>query len=92
MHPEAIAEVNDAAAWYEAQRAGLGSDLIDAVYAVLTRLESRPREFGKMRRTRIARFPYAIILQEDASEHFIIALAHLHRRPNYWRKRLPSEP
>jgi hypothetical protein len=33
------------------------------------------------------RFPYAIILLTDA--RIVIAVAHLRRRPNYWRKRLP---
>ena len=35
-------ELAEAAAWYEAQRGGLGDELVAAVEGVLARIETRP--------------------------------------------------
>ena len=35
----------------------------------------------------MARFPYGIIYTTDGNDLLVIAVAHLHRQPNYWRDR-----
>lgn len=45
-------------------------------------------ELGNViRRCQMRRFPYGIIYEPAASEIIIIAVAHLHREPEYWRLR-----
>jgi toxin ParE2 len=41
-----------------------------------------------IRRCRLGRFPYGLIYAMDNSDIVVLAVAHLHRRPDYWRDRL----
>jgi len=42
----------------------------------------------RVRRYRLNRFPYGIIYAVVEDEVVVIAIAHLHREPGYWRARL----
>jgi hypothetical protein len=35
----------------------------------------------------VHRFPFAILYRVERVALYVIAVAHLHRRPNYWRGR-----
>lgn len=63
--PEARAEFDAAANWYEAQRAGLGVDFIARVRAVVTRIAENPRlhgiAAGDVRKAVVTRFPYVVL-------------------------------
>lgn len=37
------------------------------------------------------RFPYGVIYATDPEEIVILAIAHMHRRPGYWRDRLTTK-
>jgi hypothetical protein len=73
VDPEARDEIRDAARWYEARRAGLGTDLISAVDVAIGRAsnlgpECRPAPqlpvgLG-VRRVLCERFPYVIFFVE----------------------------
>jgi len=41
-----------------------------------------------MRRCLLRRFPYGLIYHEELGDILIVAMAHLHRQPEYWRDRL----
>lgn len=41
-----------------------------------------------VRRCRLSRFPYGLIYAIDKDDIVVLAVAHLHRRPDYWRDRL----
>ncbi len=41
-----------------------------------------------IRRCRLSRFPYGLIYTIDNGDVLELAVAHLHRRPDYWRERL----
>jgi len=41
-----------------------------------------------IRRCLIKRFPYSILYGINVDMIVIIAIAHLHRKPNYWQGRL----
>ncbi|CAN5490471.1 hypothetical protein BH10PSE6_BH10PSE6_28480 [soil metagenome] len=41
-----------------------------------------------IRRCRLSRFPYGLIYTIDKYDVLVLAVAHLHRRPDYWRDRL----
>jgi len=44
----------------------------------------------KVRLFRLERFPYQLVHIVDDGELIVLAVAHLHREPDYWRDRLPK--
>ena len=95
-HDEALAELIASARWYE-DEAEIGDDFIAVVEAGLAELErdpsvSTPSPGGPkgVRRLLLDRFPYAIVFVERADEYLVLAIAHLHRRPDYWKRRMPT--
>jgi len=40
------------------------------------------------RRILVKRFPYSIVFIEHDEDLWVVAFAHHHRRPGYWRERL----
>lgn len=96
--PEARAEAVEAAAWYDRQRDGLGSKLLDEVEQTLKRIENAPESFSALetsegaedfRRCLLNRFPYIVIFARRPQEVVVVAISHARRRPMYWRERLP---
>ncbi len=95
--PEASAELEDAALWYESQRAGLGLELVQAVDVALGRILQWPR-LGQhvpslpgdvpVRRVPVHRFPYHIAYLEWEGVIRILAFAHDSREPGYWLSRI----
>ena len=90
----AAREVEDAAAWYENKAAGLGAGLVDAFEQAVREIEQFPNAWhplgGRLRRYRLARFPYGIIYRAQDDTLLIVAFAHHSRRSRYWRDRLRS--
>lgn len=79
--------------WYEEQRPGLGAEFYDAVVETTDRIETHP-DIGtpaspdqRTRRVLVQRFPYQVVYRLLPDEIVIIAIAHLKRRPGYWKKR-----
>ena len=89
----ASAELSEAVRWYEVRRAGLGGEFFDAVAATLAHVEARPEigapisTDGRTRRVLVARFPYQVVYRLRPAEIVIVAVAHLKRRPDYWKSR-----
>jgi hypothetical protein len=92
----AIEEIADAALWYDAQRAGLGSEFWRAVDDALAKIEQNPRRFGKsefatdqmdLRFAIVRRFKYVVHFAVDVDEVQVAAVAHPARRPGYWLQR-----
>ena len=97
IHDAAASEAAEAAAWYERERPGLGSEFAQAIDRALDLLEDElvplmpmPGAAGSrgLKRLMLRRFPYSIIVHERGSELVIIAFAHHARRPGDWRSRL----
>ena len=92
----AATELAEAVAWYEHQRAGLGSDFFQAMVEAQALLANQPeagpasREHSDLRRLLLARFPYQIVYRTTGVDVIVIAVAHLKRRPGYWKQR--AEP
>lgn len=87
----AVAELDEAVAWYEARRPSLGPDFVAEIHRARANIEAYPHGWQPIghgvRSYRLSRFPYAVIYSVEAVEIVIIALAHLHRMPGYWRDR-----
>ncbi|HAT50241.1 MAG: type II toxin-antitoxin system RelE/ParE family toxin [Nitrospirae bacterium] len=85
-------ELDEAVAFHEGQVIGLGRAFLDEVLAALELVRRYPAAWhllnANARCCRLRRFPYRLIYHEDGSEILIVAVAHLHRRPGYWRDRL----
>ena len=96
---EAVQELEEAAAWYEARMPGLGTKLVDAFENALSLLEGELPPLTPMlgtagqrgaKRLLLHRFPFSLIAIERSDELIIVALVHHARRPGYWKSRLPK--
>jgi len=91
FHPEAEAELSAAAEFYESRVAGLGRLFSAEVQRTIWFVRAYP-DVGAIvrlpiRRALVDRFPYAIIYRVDRESIHVLAVAHLHQRPSYWRHR-----
>jgi len=88
----AAAELDEAVAWYAAQAPGLERRFIDEVRAARKRIADHPHAWHPLgagvRRFRLGGFPYGLIYVVEGEEIVVLAVAHLHSKPNYWRSRL----
>ena len=92
FHPVAREELHHAARRYEEAVDGLGFRFTRAVRAAISRIEMNPEWFrvvdDGIRKCRVPRFPYGILVQLHDPEIWVIAIMHLHRDPGYWKERL----
>jgi len=93
---EAVDEMTAAAAWYEEQREGLGDRFLDVVRATILRVDATPHAGAswlvpklalEVRRRSVAGFPFVLVYTTEPAT-IIVAIAHTHRAPAYWRDRL----
>ena len=88
---EARAELEDAAHYYERERAGLGGEFfaeIDAALAFIARFpEACPPCAHDCRRKKVHRFPYLLVFAVEDSGILIVAVMHGSREPGYWHMR-----
>ena len=91
FHPAAAEELAAAASYYEQQAPNLGREFIAAVEATQQYVCQHPdsgQAFGaQFRRFLVRRFPYALIYHREVDRLVIVAVAHVRRRPGYWRGR-----
>jgi toxin ParE2 len=84
-------ELDEAIAWYDAQLPGLGKRFAQEVHATVSRIVAFPRLHAELdkgiRRALIKTFPYGVIYAGSSKLIEIIAIAHMHRRPRYWKGR-----
>jgi hypothetical protein len=89
--PEAAAELDEAFNFYETRFSTLGYDFKAEARHALDLVVERPRAWKMVapgiRQCRLNRFPYALVYGLDGDRIVIIAVAHLKRRPKYWRIR-----
>ena len=90
--PQAQAEFDAVRRYYNQQKTGLGDDFTETVrqglQRVLAQPESCPVEFDDVRRLVLRRFPYKLLYSVEADHLYVIAVAHQHRKPGYWRDRI----
>jgi len=96
LHADGAAELEAAAIWYDERRAGPGLQFLAAVDRAVAHAHSWPHSGAAMpevprdlevRRLPVTRFPYHLVyLLRDEVIH-VLAVAHDHRRPGYWKGR-----
>ena len=89
---EAREEFTDAALYYESKERGLGVRMREEVFHVIEHILADPylwrERLGGYRRVNCPVFPYYIAYIIRAERVVITAVAHGHRRPDYWKHRL----
>jgi plasmid stabilization system protein ParE len=95
--PEADAELIAASSWYASRQPGLADEFLSAIQAAYERIAkdplARPRletyaGHREVRRESVTRFPYSIVFVLHHSDIIVVAIAHTHRAPLYWLRRL----
>jgi toxin ParE2 len=81
----------DAVRYYNAQRPQLGEEFREEARETIKRITRFPSAWHALsttiRRCQMTRFPYGLIYTATEAEVLIVAIAHLHREPEYWRSR-----
>ncbi len=91
LRPVARLEFDEAADWYESQRAGLGGAFTAAIRKVLidigARPEAHPEVHDNVRKALVSRYPYADYYRRDPGQITVLAVFHTSRDPGEWQKR-----
>lgn len=91
FHPSARAELEASAEFYETRLSGLGVRFLVAVEEAARRIAESPDAGAPMpggfRKRLVAGFPFSIIYRVWDEKVYLVAIAHQHRRPGYWRRR-----
>ena len=91
--PEAREEILEAAAYYRDRSSRsaekFGVDIARAI-ALLAEFPGAGSPISQSaRRLLLRKFPYQFIYRVEGESIRVYAVAHLKRRPRYWRRRLP---
>ncbi len=90
--PEARDEFWEAALYYESKEEGLGVRFRGEVAHVIERILADPNLWreraGAYRRVNCPVFPYYVAYFIRRETILIAAVAHGHRKPGYWKKRM----
>jgi toxin ParE2 len=85
-------ELDEAIAYYKNKENGLGLRLFSEVNNSIKRILAYPDAWNQIshntRRCRTNIFPFGIIYQTRDTEILIVAIASLHREPDYWKDRI----
>lgn len=92
FHPEAAAEYAEAASYYAQIHPELGGRFYDEMDRLIQNVRREPQRFRQFeppaRRHFSTVFPYAVIYVEQPDRIWILAMMHMKRRPDYWKRRL----
>lgn len=88
----AQAELDEAIGWYAEQAPGLGDAFLLETLKVIRLVQQFPLAWHpltpEIRRCRLRRFPYSVVYALDGADVLVLAIAHQHRKPGYWRGRV----
>ena len=81
-------ELEGATHFYELEYKGLGQRFKEEVKKAAIRISEYPRawsvERGDVRKCLLHKFPYKLLYSIETDHVFVIAVAHQHRKPDYW--------
>ena len=88
--PAARDDIAAAAAWYASGRSGLGWTFLERIEELLRRIAEAPEQFPvielNVRRGLTRRFPYCVYFTAFADRVDVLAVVHLHRHPDAWKR------
>lgn len=91
LRPEAEADIEEAAIWYEAQREGLGGEFLNEMLSIFETISENPNLFPIVHRDThralIHRFPFGIYYRIEEESIVVVAIMHGSRHPRRWQKR-----
>jgi len=91
FHPEAEKEFLHSISYYEDCEPGLGIDFAREVQASIKNAIDYPSMWptisDDIRRCQVNRFPYGVLYSHEPHGIFVLAVMHLHRKPDYWKYR-----
>ncbi len=92
IHPAALSELKSAVEWYMERSEAAAQEFVAEVDRAIDLVIESPRRWPAgehaTRRFILQRFPFAVTYRENESGIQILAFAHGHRRPGYWKERL----
>ena len=92
IHPSALEELKSAINWYleqnETAALKFAAELNRAMDLVVAAPQRWPAGELGSRKFVLRRFPFAIVYWEKHDVVQVLAIAHGHRRPGYWKDRL----
>jgi plasmid stabilization system protein ParE len=90
--PDAQMEMDDAVAYFRARSERLAWRFGLAYREALHNVVQHPSAWAPLSKNtrccRLKRFQYGILYQLRDGEILIVAVMHLHRKPEYWKRRL----
>jgi len=85
-------ELDEAVEYYNSESYGLGDEFLLEVLKAIEHIRHFPKAWHPFsedtRRCQLRHFPYGVIYQILNTEVLVIAIAHLHRKPDYWKERI----
>jgi plasmid stabilization system protein ParE len=92
LHPEALEEWKSAIAWYLGRNETAAVNFVAEVEQAIDLIAASPQRWPKglhgTRKFVLQRFPFAVVYRERETDIQVLAIAHGHRRPGYWKGRL----
>lgn len=81
-------ELENAVHYYELEYSGLGKRFKEEVRRAALRIAEYPQawlvERGDIRKCLLHKFPYKMLYSVEEDHILVIAVAHQHRKPDYW--------
>ena len=91
LHSEAKEEIHAAIRFYELNQPGLGAEFFYALEQAFSQIEQQPQlwkpDAQGRRQFLMKRFPFKLIYKYQEGSLFILAVAHMARRPGFWKSR-----
>jgi plasmid stabilization system protein ParE len=92
IRPEAERDIDEAVAWYDGQREGLGDAFQARLDQALEQIDRMPEVhqvlFQTVRRVFVKVFPFSVYYRMEAGEVIVLAVAHSRRDPGRWKSRI----
>ena len=91
VHPAAAQEFLAAVDWYAERHPDIARRFRLEVERAMLEIVEHPERWPWLddshRKLLLRRFPYVIVYRQFGERLWVVAVAHAHRRPGYWRGR-----
>jgi len=89
--PRAVQEAGAARRWYARRSPAVARRFLEELDRAVERIGAGPETWpAYLHSTRVfslRRFPYLVVFREGAECVQVLAVAHSHRKPGYWKRR-----